>query len=80
MPDYLSTAALARALGVAPATVSAWRARSRPGGIYADRPFPEPDAQVSGAPGWLESRLPEIREWMAGRAGMGVGGGRPRKK
>lgn len=28
-------------------------------------------------PGWLPSRLPEIREWRDGMPGSGAGGGRP---
>ena len=72
---YLTTADVARELGVQPATVSSWRTRSQPGRPYAERPFPAPDMKIGNASGWLPERLPEIREWMAARPGMGVGGG-----
>lgn len=79
MAEMLSTSRLAARLGVASSTISSWRNRSRPGGTYADRPFPEPDVQIENAAAWSEDRLPEIEAWMAARPGMGVGGGRPRK-
>lgn len=67
---YLSMADVARELGVARNTVAVWRGR------YPD--FPAPDVTVGGAPGWLESRLDEIRAWRSARPGQGAGGGRPR--
>ncbi|GAB3886511.1 hypothetical protein GCM10027612_23720 [Microbispora bryophytorum subsp. camponoti] len=51
-----------------------WRARY-PGG--SELPFPEPDVEIDGTPGWRPDRLAEIIEWRNGLPGRGVGGGRP---
>ena len=73
----MSSADIARELGVPPAQVRMWRARYRPGRSKAETavapPFPEPDAWIgetgvpgpqSGAiPGWKASRMDEIRAW-----------------
>ncbi len=71
---YLDMAAVGAWFGVSAATVAKWRAR------YADtHPCPEPDVMVGRTPGWAVEREGEWRAWERGRAGQGVGGGRPRK-
>lgn len=74
---YLTTADVARELGVAKGTVSAWRSLSRPGKFYADHPFPDPDMVIGNVPVWVPGQLPEIEAWVAARPGSG--GARPRK-
>jgi hypothetical protein len=54
--------------------VHKWRSRY-PGD--SDHPFPEPDVEVDGAPGWRAERVEEIVQWRDGLPGRGVGGGRP---
>jgi hypothetical protein len=79
MPDpirYHSAADLAALFGVKPGTIETWRARSRDPRYPA---FPEPDAYVGRAAGWLPSREAELRAWEASRPGRGAGGGRPRR-
>ena len=41
-------------------------------------PRENPRENSRSVPGWLPSRLPEIRAWQAGMPGSGAGGGRPR--
>ncbi|WP_043622457.1 hypothetical protein [Nonomuraea candida] len=71
---YLGVLGLAEALGVSRHAVHKWRTRY-PGG--SDHPFPEPDVEVDGAPGWRADRVTEIARWRAGLPGRGAGGGRP---
>jgi hypothetical protein len=61
-------------MGVSRHAVHKWRARYPSG---SDHPFPEPDAEVDGTPGWLPTRLEEIVTWHEGLPGRGAGGGRP---
>jgi hypothetical protein len=79
MDELLTIAELAARLGRQPQTLHKYRSDSKPGRRYAATPFPEPDKVTGHMPQWRESRLPEIRAWMAARPGMGTGGGRPRK-
>lgn len=62
--------------GVTGTTVAKWRVR------YADtHPCPVPDVLVGErTPGWSADREEEWRAWNRGRAGRGVGGGRPPKQ
>jgi hypothetical protein len=46
-------------------------------GRRSDHPFPEPDVEVAGTPGWRAERLEEIVHWRDGLPGRGAGGGRP---
>lgn len=69
---YIGIAGIAREFGVTRQAVQHWRKRHRD--------FPEPDAEVDGAPLWLPERLPEIKAWEASRPGQGAGGGRPGNK
>ncbi|MEV6036515.1 hypothetical protein AB0L65_35545 [Nonomuraea sp. NPDC052116] len=71
---YLGVLGIAEALGVSRHAVHKWRSR------YADdsdHPFPLPDVEVDGAPGWRSERLAEIVRWREGLPGRGAGGGRP---
>lgn len=79
MTDYLTNADLAELLGIKPATLRFLRAQSKPGGRYADDPFPEPDITIARSPAWKAERADEIKTWNARRPGQGIGGGRPRK-
>ncbi|GEL21490.1 hypothetical protein PSU4_04440 [Pseudonocardia sulfidoxydans NBRC 16205] len=71
---YLGVIGVAEALGVSRHAVHKWRGR-HPGG--SAHPFPEPDVEVDGAPGWAEDRVDEIERWRDGLPGRGAGGGRP---
>jgi transposase-like protein len=71
---YLGVLGVAEALGVSRHAVHKWRTRY-PGG--SEHPFPEPDVEVDGAPGWRPDRVQEIVRWRAGLPGRGAGGGRP---
>ncbi|MFB4270519.1 hypothetical protein [Nonomuraea sp. GTA35] len=71
---YLGVLGVAEALGVSRHAVHKWRTRY-PGG--SEHPFPEPDVEVDGAPGWRPDRVQEIVGWRAGLPGRGAGGGRP---
>ncbi len=75
--DYLTLADLAELLGVRPNTISFLRTHSKPGGRYADDPFPKPDRTIARSPVWLASRSDEIKAWNARRPGQGAGGGKP---
>lgn len=79
MADYLTNADLAELLGIKPATIRFLRAQSKPGGRYAEDPFPEPDMTIARSPAWKAERADEIKAWNTRRPGQGVGGGRPRK-
>jgi hypothetical protein len=71
---YVGVRGIAEALGVSRHAVHKWRSRYPAGSSH---PFPEPDVDVDGFPGWWPDRLDEIREWRAGMPGQGAGGGRP---
>ncbi|MGP3935365.1 hypothetical protein [Nonomuraea sp. KM88] len=71
---YLGVLGVAEALGVTRHAVHKWRSRHPAG---SDRPFPEPDVEIDGAPGWRPDRVEEIVRWRDGLPGRGVGGGRP---
>ena len=75
MPEhYLGVLGIAEAFGVTRHAVHKWRSRY-PGD--SSHPFPEPDVEVDGAPGWRADRLEEIMQWREGLPGRGAGGGRP---
>ncbi|GII79284.1 hypothetical protein Sru01_42660 [Sphaerisporangium rufum] len=71
---FLGVLGIGEALGVTRHAVHKWRARYPRDG---DHPFPEPDVDVDGAPGWRPDRLAEIVRWRDGLPGRGAGGGRP---
>lgn len=77
MPAPRSTDALAALLGVKAATIRHYRTDSRPGGRYAEHPFPEPSGHLGQTPYWDPGRDGEILAWAAKRPGQGMGGGRP---
>ncbi|RBQ14082.1 hypothetical protein DP939_42670 [Spongiactinospora rosea] len=72
--SYLGVLGIADALGVSRHAVHKWRSRY-PGD--SSHPFPTPDVEVDGAPGWRPARLDEIVQWRNGLPGRGTGGGRP---
>ncbi|MFC4011275.1 hypothetical protein ACFOY2_28890 [Nonomuraea purpurea] len=71
---YLGVIGVAEALGVTRHAVHKWRTRY-PGD--SRHPFPEPDVEVDGSPGWRAERLREIVRWRESLPGRGAGGGRP---
>jgi transposase-like protein len=71
---YLGVLGVAEAFGVSRHAVHKWRSRYPSGSAH---PFPEPDVEVDGAPGWLTARLDEIVQWRENLPGRGTGGGRP---
>ena len=75
----LTSEDVAKILGVKPRTVRQYLYESQSGRRYANHPFPSPAGRIGRWPYWLPEQEAEIREWDAGRAGQGVGGGRPRK-
>jgi hypothetical protein len=71
---YLGVIGIAEALGVTRHAVHKWRSRYP---SDSSHPFPEPDVDIDGAPGWRPPRLDEIVQWREGLPGRGTGGGRP---
>ena len=70
--------AVGKILGVRGTTVSSYLQRSKPGGLYADHPFPAPSDHIARSPWWHPSREDEIKAWALGRVGQGKGGVRRR--
>jgi transposase-like protein len=71
---FLGVIEVADAFGVSRHAVHKWRARYPAGSRH---PFPEPDVEIDGAPGWRSDRLTAIAAWREGLPGRGAGGGRP---
>ncbi|MEU7852496.1 hypothetical protein [Nonomuraea sp. NPDC049141] len=71
---YLGGVGIAEALGVSRHAVHKWRSRYP---SDSSHPFPEPDVEIDGVPGWRADRLDEIVQWRNGLPGRGAGGGRP---
>lgn len=71
---YLGVIGVAEALGVTRHAVHKWRSRHPDDSRH---PFPEPDVEIDGAPGWRAERVEEIVRWRDGLPGRGAGGGRP---
>ncbi|KAA5831223.1 hypothetical protein ABT337_00515 [Saccharopolyspora hirsuta] len=63
---YLGASGLARQLGVTRRDVSKWLSQYPPN---SEHPFPEPDVEVDGAPGWTLERVPEVELWLSGLPG-----------
>ncbi|MCI2418715.1 hypothetical protein MOQ72_14840 [Saccharopolyspora sp. K220] len=72
--QYLGASGLAGRLGVSRSAVTKWRERYGPDSAH---PFPVPDVEVDGVPGWRPTRVSEVEYWRAGLPGRGAGGGRP---
>jgi transposase-like protein len=72
--QYLGVIGIAEALGVSRHAVHKWRSRYP---SDSKHPFPKPDVEVDGMPGWAADRLEEIVQWRNGLPGRGTGGGRP---
>jgi hypothetical protein len=71
---YLGVLGVAEELGVTRHAVHKWCSRYP---ADSDRPFPEPDAEIDGIPGWRVERLADIKRWRECLPGRGAGGGRP---
>jgi len=71
---YLGVLGVAEALGVSRHAVHKWRSRYP---SDSPHPFPEPDVEIDGAPGWVADRLDDIVQWRESLPGRGAGGGRP---
>jgi hypothetical protein len=71
---YIGLPGVAETLGVSRHAVHKWRSRHPPGSAH---PFPEPDVEIDGTPGWLPDRMEEVVRWHEELPGRGVGGGRP---
>ncbi|SEE90420.1 hypothetical protein [Jiangella alba] len=71
---YVGVLGVAEAMSVTRHAVHKWRSRYPPD---SDHPFPGPDVDVDGSPGWRATRLQEIVQWRDGLPGRGAGGGRP---
>lgn len=74
--SFYGVAGLADALGESRDVVRKWRERYPAGSAH---PFPTPDVEVDGVPGWVPDRLDDIKLWRKNMPGSGAGGGRPRK-
>src|SRR5262245_32002134 len=72
--QYMGAAALGEALGVGRHAVHKWRSRYP---ADSDHPFPAPDIEIDGTPGWRPNRVDEVAHWRDGLPGRGAGGGRP---
>jgi hypothetical protein len=71
---HLGVLGIAETLGVSRHAVHKWRSRYPSDSTH---PFPRPDVEVDGAPGWKVDRLDELMQWREGLPGRGAGGGRP---
>ncbi|MER7079853.1 hypothetical protein SAMN02982929_03095 [Saccharopolyspora kobensis] len=60
---YLGVSGLARQLGVPRRDVSKWLGQYP---ANSEHPFPEPDVEVDGVPGWTLERVPEVELWLSG--------------
>lgn len=72
--QYVGAVGIADALGVSRHAVHKWRTRYPAGSSH---PFPEPDVEVDGLPGWRPARITEMTRWRESLPGRGAGGGRP---
>jgi transposase-like protein len=71
---YVGVLGVAEAMGITRHAVHKWRSRHPDGSAH---PFPPPDVEIDGIPGWRPNRLAEIMRWRDGLPGRGTGGGRP---
>jgi hypothetical protein len=70
--QYIGPVQLGEALGVSQFAVPRWLDRFPAGSDY---PFPEPDIEVDGTPGWRPNRVVEVARWRDGL--RETAGGRP---
>lgn len=63
---YLGVSGLAAELGVTRHVVSKWRERYPQGSAH---PFPAPDVEIDGVPGWAVKRVGVVRRWRSGLPG-----------
>ncbi|HEX6356577.1 hypothetical protein [Actinophytocola sp.] len=71
---YIGAVGIADALGVSRHAVHKWRSRYP---ANSSHPFPHPDVEIDGNPGWRPTRIDEVTRWRDGLPGRGAGGGRP---
>lgn len=71
---YIGAIGIADALGVSRHAVHKWRTRYPAGSSH---PFPEPDVEIDGSPGWHPARITDVTRWRDSLPGRGAGGGRP---
>lgn len=72
--EYIGAVGIAEALGVSRHAVHKWRTRYP---AESSHPFPAPDVEIDGTPGWRATRVAEVTQWRDGLPGRGAGGGRP---
>lgn len=53
-------------------SVSQYLVESKPGGRYAEHPFPQPAGRIGQWPYWLPTQEREIRAWAENRLGSGA--------
>lgn len=70
--QYIGPVQLGEALGVSRFAVPRWQARFP---ADSSHPFPAPDIEVDGTPGWRPNRVTEVSRWRDGL--RGTNGGRP---
>jgi hypothetical protein len=61
-------------------SVSQYLVESKPGGRFANHPFPAPAGRIGQWPYWLPEQESEIRDWAVSRPGAGARTDLPRKK
>jgi len=66
--QYVGVVGIAEALDVSRHAVHKWRSRYPADSAH---PFPSPDVEVDGAPGWRPARLAEVTFWRDGLPGRG---------
>ncbi|GAA1837977.1 hypothetical protein GCM10009836_15990 [Pseudonocardia ailaonensis] len=71
---YVGVLGIAEAMEVTRHAVHKWRSRYP---SDSEHPFPAPDVEIDGTPGWRPERMGEIVSWREGLPGRGSGGGRP---
>ncbi|GAA1029750.1 MULTISPECIES: hypothetical protein [Amycolatopsis] len=66
--QFIGASGLAERLGVSRSAVNKWRERFP---FDSAHPFPAPDVEIDGVPGWLPERVSEVEYWRAGLPGRG---------
>lgn len=66
---YIGVVSIAEAMAVSRHAVHKWRSRYPADSTH---PFPSPDVDIDGAPGWRPGRLTEVTLWRDGLPGRGT--------